>query len=68
MKSDWKLKEENEDGSKTYTRVFYETEYWIKEERTGKCTLGTDAIVVNRLYHNFESAEQDVVKDSKLYI
>lgn len=65
MKSDWKLKEENEDGNKTYTRVFYKTEYWIKEEKSGKCTWGTDAIVDNCLYPNFESAEQAVIKHSR---
>lgn len=65
MKSDWKLKEENEDGSKTYTRVFYKTEYWIKEEKTGKCTWGTNAIVDNCLYPNFDSAEQAVIKHSR---
>lgn len=65
MKSDWKLKEENEDGSKTYARVFYKTEYWIEEGKSGECTWGTDAIAVNCIYPDFESAEQDVIKDTR---
>lgn len=65
MKSDWKLKEENEDGGKTYVRVFSEIEYWVKEEKSGNCTWGTDAIIVNAIYPNFESAEQGVLKDTQ---
>ena len=65
MKSEWKLKEENEDGSKTYARVFYKTEYWIEEGKSGECTWGTDAIAVNAIYPDFESAEQDVIKDTR---
>lgn len=64
MKSEWKLKKEN-DGSKTYTRVFYKTEYWIKEEKSGECTWGTDAIAVNAIYLNFETAERDVIKETE---
>ena len=64
MKSDWKLKKE-EDGSKTYTRVFYRTEYWIKEDKSGECTWGTDAIIDNGFYPDFETAEQIVIKDTQ---
>ena len=64
MKSDWKLKKEK-DGSKTYARVFYKTEYWIEEDKSGECTWGTDAIVVNAIYPNFETAERDVIKETE---
>ena len=64
MKSDWKLEKE-ENGSNTYTRVFYKTEYWIKEGKLGKCTWGTDTIVVNAIYPDFESAEQAVINFTK---
>ena len=64
MKSDWKLKKE-EDGSKTYARIFYKTEYWIKEGKSGECNWGTDAIIDNGIYPDFESAEQTVIKDTQ---
>lgn len=64
MKSDWKLKEEK-DNFKIYTRVFYKTEYWVKEEESGNCTWGTDAIIDNVIYPDFETAEQTVIKDTR---
>lgn len=61
MKKDWEVTE-RENGQKDYRRTFYEIPYCIHELNDHAYEVSTDAIIINAIYPDFESAEQVVFR------
>lgn len=62
MKKDWEVTE-RENGQKDYRRSFYEVPYHIHELNDHAYEVSTDAIIINAIYPDFESAEQVVFRE-----